>query len=890
MNFNYLKVLITILFLLITKLSFTQNLNWVKNIRSYNASSSIDITASTKDIYGNIYNIGPISGTADFDASIAIYNVNGNLNGKDLFIQKLDNAGNFIWAKRIGGITAEIEGKNIKAFDTSIYIIGVFDSTVDFNPDLNFTNNVVKKGPKDAFVLKLDSSGTFNWVKTFGSPTSTLECNALDISSNNEILVGGTFNDIVDFDPNATTQYLSTNSSSDPYLLKLSFAGNYLWAKSLAGSVYGSIVAIQTALNNDIIICGNYIGTLNLNPSTTTLNSISSQSNSTDVFMSKYTISGNFKEGKSIGGNNEDFVADMKLNDNQEIVLAGYFSGTCDFDPNLNNFSLIANGLSEDCYVAKYNNNFDLLWAKKIGGNGDDRIVGLALDNLNNIYTTGYFTGTVDFNPNLQINNLTSNGDNDVFISKLDDFGQYLNSNNVGGQSNDIGTTIMIENSLSIIISGSFNGTVDFDPTAATNSLVANTSTNADLYTLNWLQCSPDLVYINSTGCNNTFNGQTYTSNGTYNQNYTNMYGCDSVVQINITGSATNTIQNISTCNSSYTLNSQTYSNSGTYIQNYTNTSGCDSSYTLNLLLNVPNFKTVNVDACNFYFWANQLYFTSGTYVKVFSNVAGCDSTVTLNLTIFQTITDTVYQTTCGPIMYNGSNYNASGVYNNIFSSVNSCDSIVDLILTIVPISPTYIVDTACYLYTYNGQNYASSGQYSEQFFSVDGCDSTIILNLTIYNLNKTIAQNNNILSSNQLMPATYQWFSCNPLTLINGANARDYTVTSNGSYGVIVSANGCTDTSTCFSVIIDGIENFGDNKNFIISPNPATAFLNIEFNKKSEDGYLKIYSSLGNQILSVKFGNNSTLSIPINHLSSGLYFVEYVDSKNKIVSKFIKE
>jgi hypothetical protein len=864
--------------------------SWSKSINASNINTELLITNTTKDTAGNIYNIGTFSGTADFDPSSSVFVMSGNLNGSDMFIQKLNNSGNLVWAKKIGGSNAILSATKIKTDHLdNVIIVGTFDDTVDFNPSPT-TNNIINKGPVDAFILKLDPLGNFIWAKTIGSPTTTMECNDIYIDNINELLIGGSFNDLVDFDPNSAIQYLSTGSSSDAYLLKLSNLGSFLWAKSFEGNTYSSIKSIETDNSNNIIIAGDFIGTLDLNPGPAS-NSITSKTNSTDIFINKLTISGNYINGKSFGGNSEDNLTTMRLDYNGNVFLAGNFSGTCDFDPNISVANLTAVGTSQDFFIQKLNSNLDYLWAKKIGGAGDEKLNDIFLDNVQNIYATGLFSGTVDFNPGIGTNVLTSSGDFDIFLTKLTSNGDYLKANKIGNSNNDGGISIFIDNFYSIFSSGIYNNTVDFDPTASTENLTASPSVNGDIYTFQWNQCSPDIINYYGSGCNFTLNGQTYSSNGLYYQIYTNIDGCDSILYVNISESSSNTVLNISNCVGNYSFNGQNYTSSGTYIQNYTNVFGCDSNYTLNLYLGGATYTTLNESACSFYFWNNQIYFNSGVYIDTFSNFNGCDSIVTLNLSIYQPTSNVVYDTSCGSVTYNGVTYNSSGVYNNLFTTVNGCDSVVDYNLTIIPVPVTYIVDTACEIYSLNGQNYVSSGTYSQELTSVNGCDSNINLSIVIYNINKGITQTGNFLSSNQLQPSNYQWIICNPFALIPNATGKNYTATSNGLYGVILSANGCSDTSNCIQVTLDNINDF-DFKNLIqIFPNPTSDIINLKFSGLIDESLkIKIKTISGQTVLESSSNNQSSIQIPVKDLSKGIYFVEIANSSHKTTLKFIKE
>ncbi|MFC2111335.1 SBBP repeat-containing protein [Bacteroidota bacterium] len=103
-------------------------------------------------------------------------------------------------------------------------------------------------------------------------------------------------------------------------------------------------------------------------------------------------------------------------------------------------------------------------WAKQMGGTGNDAGESITTDNNGNIYTTGSFYGTVDFDPGSGTTNLTSAGSGDIFIQKLDASGNLLWIKQMGGITFDIGYSITTDNSGNIYSTGNFEGTADFDP------------------------------------------------------------------------------------------------------------------------------------------------------------------------------------------------------------------------------------------------------------------------------------------------------------------------------------------------------------------------------------------------------------------------------------------
>jgi hypothetical protein len=231
---------------------------------------------------------------------------------------------------------------------------------------------------------------------------------------------------------------------------------------------------------------------------------------------------------------------------------------------------------------------------------------------------------------------------------------------------------------------------------------------------------------------------------------------CDSIVKLTVTNAApTSSILNRTGCGS-LVINGKTYTQSGQYKDTITNVAGCDSVITLNLTINTggPALNTLNINTCNQYVLNGKIYTQSGTYRDTLIGVSavGCDSILVLNLTL-------------------GKN----GSIQNI---------------------------TACKSYVFDGNTLTQSGVYFDTLVNATGCDSIITLNLTINSVNVSVTKVGNILTANETA-ATYQWINCTNNQPIAGATAASYTATTSGNYKVVITKNGCVDTSTCTVVNI---------------------------------------------------------------------------------------
>lgn len=187
----------------------------------------------------------------------------------------------------------------------------------------------------------------------------------------------------------------------------------------------------------------------------------------------------------SKGGNSEDHAHRTAVDKSGNIISIGRFMGTADFDPGPAVFNLTSNG-SSDLFVAKYTSTGSFIWAFRVGGTNRDAAYGVAIDDLNNIYITGYFRVSADFDPGPGSAVLTSNGEagfdpgwsGEIFVAKYTTNGAYIWAFSVGGSTiSDDGQEIIIDKSGDVVIAGFFSGqNVDFDPSPGTTFILGSST------------------------------------------------------------------------------------------------------------------------------------------------------------------------------------------------------------------------------------------------------------------------------------------------------------------------------------------------------------------------------------------------------------------------------
>lgn len=533
-------------------LSYSQvNLQWAKQLKGANNEVGTSIAV---DGSGNVYTVGYFDGTTDFDPGSGSLNYTTQL-WDDIFVSKLDASGNLVWAKQFSGNNDDY-GQSI-AVDASgnVYVTGFFNGTVDFDPGTG-TSNLTTTGNNDIFVVKLTSSGNLSWAKKIGG-TLRDDAYSLKLDASSNVIITGTFAGTVDFDPGTGTSNLVSVGSQDIFILKLNSSGNYVWAKNIGSLTADCGWGVAVDGTGNVFATGSYTGTADFDPGNSSTFNMTASANK-DIFILKLDASGNFGWAKSIGGANDEEGFSIAVDGTGNIAVTGFFYGTVDFDPGSGTSNLTSTGY--DVFIIKITSAGVFSWAKNIGGSVADYGKSVTFDGSGNVYTSGYFMSTVDFDPGSGTSNLTSKGAADAFLLKLSSSGNFTFARQFGGTATDQGLSLILNSSNNIYMTGLFSSTVDFDPGSATVNLTAGG--NYDTFILK-LDMATGIDEIN-----NNFNYSIFPnpSNGKFNIETENSF-INTIEIFDIVGKKIYSKLNIKNTKSEVDISNQ---NNGVYFINVT--------------------------------------------------------------------------------------------------------------------------------------------------------------------------------------------------------------------------------------------------------------------------------------------------------------------------------
>lgn len=370
----------------------------------------------------------------------------------------------------------------------NLYATGSFRNTVDFDPQGGTSNLTANNA--DVFILKLNNAGGLEWAKRIGATSSTAaefgQCIALDPAGN--IYVAGQIGiSTVDMDPGPGTFNLTGTGSYDAFVLKLDAAGDFIWAKQIAGPQDELPIAMRVDAAGSVHLCGRFNGTgVDFDPGAGTL--LLNSAGGWDNFVMKLDPAGDLMWATSMGSAEPDLEEALGIDVDAagHVYTTGVFAGTVDFDPGpgIVNMTSVQN---LDIFIQKLTSAGLLVWARSIGGNVNQRADALVLDEDANLLLAGaYPAAATDFDPNAG-EVLRSAWPSDLFVLKLDSASNFQWVRTMGETTNQQSRAfdIATDQDGSAFVCGTVWGSMDCDPGPDTLTLTSAGGSDVLVFKLN---------------------------------------------------------------------------------------------------------------------------------------------------------------------------------------------------------------------------------------------------------------------------------------------------------------------------------------------------------------------------------------------------------------------
>ncbi len=409
------------LFVFSSLAGFGQTFEWAKKAggKSNDVSNSIRVDGS------GIYITGSFKGNALFDSATIT-----SAGEEDIFIAKYSDSASLQWVRSAGGKGEDVANAIDIDASGNLFIAGYFNGTVSFE------DTTLSSSGADFFLAKYDASGTFKWVKKAGGAGNDYAY-SLSIDASGNIYVTGDFSDTAYFDNHA----LSSNGSKDVFLVKYDSAGVVQWARKAGGAKADAGNNVYADNAGNIYLTGDFSDSASFESA-----KLMSYGES-DIFLAKYSASGNLIWVKKAGGKNNDSGNGIRMDALGSVYVTGNFRNISYFGDT----TISAVGGS-DVFLAKYSADGVLLWIEQAGGKENEESNGICIDENANIYITGNFKNTMRF----KRMDIYSDEGTDVFIAKYNSQGDIEWTKRAGGLSNDLSQSIDVDRTGNIYITGVF--------------------------------------------------------------------------------------------------------------------------------------------------------------------------------------------------------------------------------------------------------------------------------------------------------------------------------------------------------------------------------------------------------------------------------------------------
>jgi PKD repeat protein len=314
-------------------------------------------------------------------------------------------------------------------------------------------------------------SGEYLWAKDLrgNGVTDTARINGVAVDHQGNSIVVGTFTGTINFGGTS----LSSAGGQDAFVAKYSGAGALQWAKRY-GDVYdqgANAVSVDSA--NNILVVGSFAGTLTFGGGVLTeVPTPSFYYSQTDIFVAKLSPSGSHVWSRSFGSSGTEAAYGVTVDGSDNVTLTGNFA----IPPTATQLDFgggpLGNAGAQDMFVAKlagadgsyrwavHHGNTDGTYSYAVYANG------ISSDRNGDVAVVGYFSGGT---LNLGGGNRAGAGGADLFVAKYSGTtGAHLWSKTIGSSGSEVAKGVAIDTNNNVIITGGFNGTVDFGGTLLT--------------------------------------------------------------------------------------------------------------------------------------------------------------------------------------------------------------------------------------------------------------------------------------------------------------------------------------------------------------------------------------------------------------------------------------
>jgi hypothetical protein len=300
----------------------------------------------------------------------------------------------------------------------------------------------------------------WSWLRATGS-TSVDRGFSLALDSSGNAYYGGHFVGTVNFRSDwGGAQDTRISNGSDGFVVKVNADGSYGWVKCMGGSGVEWVDGLATDASGNLYVAGKFSGTVDFRADWGG-GTDSKTASGDDGFVMKINADGSYGWTKILGGPNYDCLTGVAVDGSGAVYVSGYFSGSANFAADWSGTDSKTAG-NNDGFVTKINADGTYGWTHSVGGTSSDSASGVAADAAGNVYLTGYFLGSVNFESDWSGTDSRTSLGTDAYLLKILPDGSYGWVRSLGGAGGDVGNAVIVDGQGNVYLSGYFEGTVDF--------------------------------------------------------------------------------------------------------------------------------------------------------------------------------------------------------------------------------------------------------------------------------------------------------------------------------------------------------------------------------------------------------------------------------------------
>ena len=366
------------------------------------------------------------------------------------------------WVAPLSGTGFESVAEVESDADGNVFTIGNYSGTAIFIEQIN-PQQLTSVGGADVFLAKHSSTGELLWSASFGGSEDE---NGFSIATNDagDVYAVGSFEGQAVFAPAGPVGVPVTLNSAgrqDMFVVKMSASGELLWAKRIGGSSVDEPKDVAVDNDGNIFIVGRFVSTVDFDPGSGTRNL--QAGSSPDAFIVKLTPDGDYLWAYDIGSGGNEGAEAVAVDGANNVVIAGNFSGTVDFDPGSGEVEKYGDGNADPFYL-KLNKDGGFVWVKTFTSTGFVYAGDVAVDVYDNVLTHGFFRNDMNFDPEGSGRVEASIGAEDSYTAKLGADGQLKWANILGGTSIEFGYGVATDVRGDVYVTGLYYDNPDFDP------------------------------------------------------------------------------------------------------------------------------------------------------------------------------------------------------------------------------------------------------------------------------------------------------------------------------------------------------------------------------------------------------------------------------------------